>query len=297
MDKYKNDFINYIENIRNYSKYTIKSYEEDLEIFYDYCKKNNKTNIKDLDYHFIRTYLAYLYNNNYSKKTISRNLSALRSFFKYLTSEKIIKKDPMTLISNPKLDKKLPKFLYYEDVEKILNIPDSKTPLGQRDMVILEVLYSTGIRVSELVNIKIKDINRNNKTIKILGKGNKERYVLYGNVLDKKLDIYLNDGRLKLLKKTNDYLILNHFGNNITDRSIRNIINKIIKKGELEFNISPHVFRHTFATHMLENGAELRCVQELLGHENLSTTEIYTHVTNERLRSVYLNTHPRARKK
>ena len=201
----------------------------------------------------------------------------------------------MSLSSNPKLDKKLPKFLYYEELEQILNIPDKKTPLGQRDALVLELLYSTGIRVSELVNIKIKDINRSNRTIKILGKGNKERYVLYGKYFDDILDLYLKDGRLNLLNNNNEYLILNHLGNKITDRGIREIINRIIKKGQLEFNISPHVFRHTFATHMLENGAELRCVQELLGHENLSTTEIYTHVTNERLRNVYLNTHPRAK--
>ena len=221
--------------------------------------------------------------------------SVNQGILKYLISENKINTNPMLLISNPKLDKKLPKFLYYEELEQILNIPDKSTPLGQRDSLILELLYSTGIRVSELINIKIKDINMNNRTIKILGKVNKERYVLFGSYLIEILNLYLKDGRIKLQKKETDYLILNHLGNKITDRGVREIINKIIKKGELDFNISPHVFRHTFATHMLENGAELRCVQELLGHENLSTTEIYTHVTNERLRSVYLSTHPRAK--
>lgn len=289
-------FIEYIKNIKNYSMHTIENYYKDLKLFLTFCLKEKNITLKKIDYSFLRKYLTYLYQCNYSKKTISRNLSTLRSFFKYLISEKKIKQNPMTLISNPKLDKKLPRFLYYEELETILNIPNKKTPLGQRDSVILELFYSTGIRVSELINIRLEDINRQNKTIKILGKGNKERYVLYGSYLDKILDLYLKDGRIKLLNQVNDYLILNHRGNKITDRGIREIIQRIIKKGQLEFNISPHVFRHTFATHMLENGAELRCVQELLGHENLSTTEIYTHVTNERLRNVYLSTHPRAKK-
>ena len=295
MEKEIINFTNHLKNIKSYSLNTIRNYNQDLEIFLFFCNKEKIKNIEKIDYHFLRKYLSYLYQCNYSKKTISRILSTLRSFFKYLVAEKKIKINPMSLISNPKLDKKLPKFLYYEELEQILNIPDKKTPLGQRDALVLELLYSTGIRVSELVNIKIKDINRSNRTIKILGKGNKERYVLYGKYFDDILDLYLKDGRLNLLNNNNEYLILNHLGNKITDRGIREIINRIIKKGQLEFNISPHVFRHTFATHMLENGAELRCVQELLGHENLSTTEIYTHVTNERLRNVYLNTHPRAK--
>ena len=289
------NFVNYLKNIRKYSLNTTESYNKDLEIFFLFCESSKVNDIKQIDYQFLRKYLSYLYKCNYSKKSISRNLSTLRSFFKYLISENKINTNPMLLISNPKLDKKLPKFLYYEELEQILNIPDKSTPLGQRDSLILELLYSTGIRVSELINIKIKDINMNNRTIKILGKGNKERYVLFGSYLIEILNLYLKDGRIKLQKKETDYLILNHLGNKITDRGVREIINKIIKKGELDFNISPHVFRHTFATHMLENGAELRCVQELLGHENLSTTEIYTHVTNERLRSVYLSTHPRAK--
>lgn len=292
-----NEFLKYLYGIKNYSDYTITSYKDDLNIFMTFCKTKNINDISKIKYKILREYLSYLYQKNYSKKTISRNLSTLRSFFKYLIGENIIMDNPMLLISNPKLDKKLPKFLYYEELEQILNIPNKEEPLGQRDSVIMELLYSTGVRVSELVNIKMKDINFSDKKIKILGKGNKERYVLYGSYLEQILKLYINDGRKKLLKANNYYLILNNRGNNLTTRGIREIINRIIKQGSLEFNISPHVFRHTFATHMLENGAELRYVQELLGHENLSTTQIYTHVTNERLRSVYLNTHPRAKEK
>lgn len=292
-----NEFIQYIKHIKSYSTHTIRNYEQDLNLFFIFCQQQDNLYIEKMDYPFLRKYLTHMYHKHYSKTTISRNLSTLRSFFKYLVGEKKIKQNPMNLISNPKLDKKLPKFLYYEDLETILNIPDKQTPLGQRNSVILELFYSTGIRVSELVNIKLKDINQHNKTIKILGKGNKERYVLYGSYLDNLLKLYLQDGREKILKNPSEYLILNHLGNPITDRGIREIIQKIMKQGQLEFQISPHVFRHTFATHMLENGAELRCVQELLGHENLSTTEIYTHVSNERLRRTYLATHPRAKEK
>lgn len=296
MEKYVHDFLYYLETEKEYSNMTIISYKESLDIFLTFLKVECYSNIKEIDYRCIRNYLTYLYNKNYSKKSISRHISTLRSFFKYLLKENIVTNNPMKLISNPKLDKNLPKFLYYDELEKLLNIPDKSEPLGIRDALVLELLYSTGIRVSEIINIKLTDINESAKTIKILGKGNKERYVVYGNYLDDLLKLYLSKARYKILKnKINDYLILNHYGNQITDRGIRNIIDKVIKQGNLKYHISPHVLRHTFATHMLENGADLKTVQELLGHEHLSTTEIYTHVTNERLRNVYLNTHPRAK--
>ena len=281
------EFLKYIDVERNYSDNTIINYKKDLEEYETYLKENNK-NIKDTDYKFIRSYLTYMFDKKYEKKTVSRHISTLRSYYKYLYEEKKIKKNPMELISNPKLDKKLPNFLYYDELEILLNIPDKSTTLGLRDALILELLYSTGIRVSELINIKMKDINRSNKKILIMGKGSKERYVLYGDVLSNLLDIYIDESRSKL-NKNSEYLILNKNGNGITDRGIRLIISKILKQGSLDFHVSPHTLRHTFATHMLENGADLKSVQELLGHENLSTTQVYTHVTNERLRNVYKN--------
>lgn len=293
MSEYIDKFLKYLKIEKNYSINTIESYKKDLLEFNEYLKKKK---IKDVDYKFIRDYLAYMYQKKYMKKTISRHISTLRSFYKYLNNENILNKNPMILISNPKLDKKLPNFLYYDELLVLLNIPNKETTLGLRDALILELLYSTGIRVSELINIKIKDINFNDKKILILGKGNKERYVLYGNTLMELLDLYLNNSRSKL-NKNSEYLILNKNGDKITDRGIRLIIQNILKKGELDYHVSPHTLRHTFATHMLDNGADLKSVQELLGHENLSTTQIYTHVTNERLRSVYLNTHPRAKEK
>ena len=295
IDEYIETFINYLEYERHYSLFTVDSYSNDLKIFINFLNVEGINKIKDIDYKIIRNYLSYLHNNNYAKTSISRNISSLRSLFKYLLRENIITSNPMTLISNPKQDKRLPHFLYYKELEELLSIPDDDAS-GIRDSLILELLYSTGIRVSELVNIKTKDINTHNKTIKILGKGSKERYVLYGSVCEEKMNHYLNKSRPELVKAPNDYLLLNKYGNKLTTRGIRYIIDTIIKKGALKFHISPHDLRHTFATHILNEGADLKTVQELLGHENLSTTEVYTHVSNEKLRSVYLNCHPRAKK-
>lgn len=292
--KYLSEFLKYIDLEKNYSNYTLINYKDDLSFYLDFLNKEN-IDVLDSDYKVIRNYLSYMYNKKYSSKTISRHISSLRSFYKYMLKENYIVKNPMTLISNPKQESKLPHFLYYNELETILNIPDKSTPLGQRDSVILELLYSTGIRVSELVNVKLKDINLSTRKIRILGKGNKERIVLYGEYLKNLLDIYLNDGREKLVKNNQEYLVLNKNGSGLTTRGVRVIIDNILKKGEIDFHISPHVLRHTFATHMLDSGADLKSVQELLGHENLSTTQIYTHISNERLRKVYLSTHPRAK--
>ena len=298
MDKLKGKFIDYITNEKNYSKYTIKSYENDLDLFFEFLKENQILNIKQIDYSVIRQYLFVLYEKKYAKKTISRNISALRSFFKYLLMTRIIDKNPMTLISNPKEDKKLPNFLHINEIENLLEIPDINTPLGQRNKLILEILYSTGIRVSELVNIKINDINFYDTTIKVMGKGSKERYVVFGNILKKMLLEYINGSRLQLLKdKDSDYLLINKNGSKLSDRGVRMIIDNIVKKSSINKKISPHVIRHTFATHMLNGGADLKVVQELLGHSNLSTTQIYTHVSNEKIRKVYRDSHPRAKKR
>lgn len=283
----KNIFLNYIKN-KNYSNYTIDSYNKDLDNFYIYLNQNN-TDIKKVNYKFLRGYLTVLYDKKYSKKTIARNISTLKSFFKYLKKQNIIESNPMNLIKTPKIDKKLPKFLNYDDLEKILSIPDTTTFLGKRNALILELLYSTGVRVSELVNIKLNDIDLSEEKILILGKGNKERYVLFGSKAKEKMLDYLKE-------KTDDspYLIVNRYGNKITDRGIRKILDSIILEASLSYKISPHTLRHTFATHMLDSGADIEIVKELLGHESLSTTQIYTHVTSESLKRVYSETHPRA---
>jgi integrase/recombinase XerC len=297
MNKYLEQFINYIEIEKRYSFNTVKNYERDLEDFYDFLNKEAIDSIKNIDYKVVRLYLNYMYQKKYSKKTISRNISTLRSFFKYLKKHNHINNNPMLLITNPKQDKKLPNFLYYNELTKILDIPDEKTPFGLRDALIIELFYSTGIRVGEIVNIRIKDIDLSNKKINIIGKGNKERIVLYGSVCNDLLKEYI-DNKRQLINETinTDHLFINHLGNKLTPRGIEYILNKVIKKSDVNSLVTPHTLRHTFATHMLNEGADLKSVQELLGHENLKTTQIYTHVSNERLRSVYLKTHPRARR-
>lgn len=286
-------FLDYLKYERNYSTNTIIGYENHITLFYEFLKNKNVDNFNNVDYSAVRNYINYLYEKKYSAKSICNHISSLRTFFKYLKNENIIKNNPMILIENPKLEKKLPKFLYYEDVEKILNTPDKNTNEGIRDALILELLYVTGIRVSELVNIKISDIHFKERKIKINGKGNKQRYALYGTRCEELLNSYLNI-RKDFLQENNDYLLLGKMGKKINDRIIRSIVSDASLKAGVKIKISPHTFRHTFATHMLNDGADLRSVQELLGHENLSTTTIYTHVTNERLRSVYLHSHPRA---
>lgn len=282
-------FLNYLKK-KDYSLNTINAYRKDLTIFLKFS--NNKINV---DYNFLRTYLQFLYNKKYSNKSISRNISSLKSFYKYLVKFDIIKDNPCLFINFPKTEKKLPNFINYNDLEVLFKAPDKSDTLGLRNLLILELLYSCGMRVSELVNIKLSDIDFNNNRIYILGKGKKERYVLYGEVCSNILNDYLINSR-PVLNKNSEYLLLNKFGNKITDRSIRMIIDDIVKKSCLKLNISPHTLRHTFATHLLNEGADLKIVQELLGHENISTTGIYTHVSNEHLRKVYLEAHPRARR-
>lgn len=298
MDKLIEEFLEYIAFEKNYSDYTVQNYEEDLIGFKNFLAVEHINNIKQIDYSIIRLYLKKMYEKKYSKKTIARHISTLRTFFKYLMREDIIETNPITLISNPKQDKKLPNYLNYEEIEVLLHIPDLNDAYGMRDALILELLYSSGIRVSELVGIKLEHINKNEEKIKILGKGNKERYVLYGSRCTELLNLYINKGRKELLKHSGvPYLFLNKNGSQLSTAGVRYILSKILKVGGLKLKVSPHTLRHTFATHLLNNGADLKSVQELLGHENLSTTQIYTHITNDRLRNIYLKSHPRAKEK
>lgn len=296
MEELINRFEKYLRVEKNFSIHTVKNYIQDITNFLEYMKQNKITKVSQISYDNVRSYLSYLYTRNLSKNSVSRNLSAVRTFFKWLFKEGKIEDNPMLLVTSPKKDKKLPTYLNYEDIEKILKIPDINTALGKRDSAILEMLYSTGIRVGELVSIKLSDISFHNCMISVFGKGSKERNVLFGDILYSKLKLYIDAGRNELLKnKQSEFLFLNHHGNPLTERGVEDILNRVIRKGDLDFSIHPHMLRHTFATHMLDNGADLKVVQELLGHENLSTTQVYTHVSNERLRRVYLSAHPRSK--
>ncbi len=292
----KKRFLDYIKEQKKYSEHTVQAYENDLNTFLCFLQQKKITNLKQCNYEIIRGYILYLHNQNKTNKTISRHISTLRSFFKYLKAKQIIQDNPMILISNPKTEKKLPKFLNYQDLEQLLNCSNSNDPLELRDQLILELLYSTGIRVSELISIKQSDIRKTEQKIYIKGKGNKERIVLYGNICKQKLEQYLQM-RSNLDKQNSPYLLLNHHGEPLTPQGVRYIIDQVIKKHAFNIHVHPHMLRHTFATHLLNEGADLKTVQELLGHENLETTGIYTHVSNEQLRSNYLKYHPRAQKK
>lgn len=296
MREYILNFLDEEKLEKNYSKLTIDGYYRDLSIFLEYLNENNISSYNAVDYKDIRLYINYLYDLKYTNKTISRHISSLRSFFKYLKKENIIDNNPMLLVSNPKLDKKLPKYLNFDDTEKLLNAFDNKNYVSIRNSLILEILYSTGIRVGEITNIKVSDISISNETIKVTGKGNKERIVYFGSRCKNLLNLYFKESYNKLNKNNVDYLLLSKTGKKINEREIRTIVDDAAVIAGIKIKISPHVLRHTFATHMLQDGADLRSVQELLGHENLSTTQIYTHLTNEKIRNIYLNAHPRARR-
>ena len=288
-------FCDYLNYELNYSELTIKGYNDEINKFMIYCNEHN-LNYKKLSNDDIREYLKYLDTLKYRKTSISRNLSSLRTFYKYLVNESIVDNNPFKNISNPKKDKKLPNFLNYEEIMQIFDTIDTSTPLGLRNRCVVEVLYDTGVRVSELVNIKIKDIDFSEKTISIVGKGSKQRIVYFGDYLYDVLKDYINSARNILLDKNNtEELILNSRGNKITTRGIEKIIDDIVNKASLKHKISPHVLRHTFATHMLNGGSDIKTIQQLLGHESLSTTGIYTHISNDVLRSEYLKNHPRSR--
>lgn len=296
MNEIINKFIEYLRYQRNYSTFTCNNYKKDLKEYEIFITKE-KLNYKNIKYEDVKNYIIYLNDNKNAKATISRKLSTLRTFYKYLVLNNITNSNPFLLVSSPKKDKKIPKFINYNNMEEILSIPNIKTKEGQRERVIIEVLYSSGVRVSELVNIKIKDIDFKNKNILIFGKGSKERIVSFGEYALDIINLYLKEGRELLLNGVNsEYLIVGNKKEKLTTRRIEQIIDDIIKKTSIKLNITPHMFRHSFATHLLDNGCDLLVVQELLGHASLSSTEIYTHVSNEHLREVYLKCHPRNKK-
>ena len=292
--EYLEEYLKELAVNKNYSENTIEAYKRDLNEYFLYLKENNKDYL-NMDYESIRKYLSYLTDKKDTNSTISRKISSLRGFYSYLRLNEFIKNNPFKLINLPRKEQKLPRFFYYNELEELFNACDTSTSLGQRNLAILEVLYATGTRVSELINIKLEDINFKEKQIKVLGKGNKERIVFLGEYAFDALQDYLNDGYLFLNRYNLDYVFLNHLGNKITRRGIEDILTKLIKKTSIDKKISPHMIRHSFATHLLNEGCDLESVQEMLGHESISATAIYTHVTDDRIKEIYFKAHPRAR--
>lgn len=296
MEKNIEEFLEYLEYEKKYSKNTIESYERDLWDFSSYIDEK-KIDYKNMKYSDVTEYLIFLSGKKYKSSSVNRHLSSIRSFYEYMIKKSIVNSSPFKLVNGPKREKKLPNYLKYEEFLDLLEACD-ETNLGIRNRLILELLFATGIRVSELVSIKISDINFKEREIKITGKGNKTRIVYFNKMTQEVMSNYVLNARQELLKgRKNEYLFLNHLGNQITRRGISDILEKLILKSSLKHKISPHTLRHTFATLLLNEGMDIREVQELLGHSRLGTTSIYTHVSNEELRRVYLNSHPRAHKK
>ena len=292
--KFLDEYLKYLDVQKNYSNYTIRSYKKDILEFLTFLDKH-KIDILNVEYENIKLFLKEQNSKKNKSSTLSRKISSIRGFYDFLINNYNVKNNPFTLIKSPKKEKKLPRFFYYNELEQLLSVPDLATPLGQRDKVILEILYGSGIRVSELVNLKANDVTCNE--IKVLGKGNKERIVFIGDYARDSLILYLENGYKKLNIKNSSYLLLNNNGNKLTTRGIRYILDKIILKTSVNKKISPHMLRHSFATHLLNEGCDILTVQELLGHESLSTTSIYTHITSDHLKNIYFKTHPRAKLK
>ncbi|MHA6251306.1 tyrosine recombinase XerC [Oceanobacillus sp. CAU 1775] len=292
------NFVEYLQIEKNASPYTIQFYQKDLETFFQFLESESVEKLKDVDHQLIRLYLTKMYDRKLSRKSVSRKISTIRSFYRFLEREDETYTNPFVHIHFPKAEKKIPGFLYKEELEKLFDVNDLTDPLGQRDQALLEILYGTGIRVSECQGLRLGDIDFSIGTIFVKGKGRKERYVPFGSYAEVALERYINEGRRTLLEKSKDsskdVLFLNARGGPLTTRGIRHVLNKIVERAALTIHLHPHKLRHTFATNLLNEGADLRTVQELLGHESLSSTQIYTHVTKDHLRDVYMKTHPRA---
>ncbi len=276
------NFLEYLNKELNYSENTEISYREDITNFLNYLEKN-QLNYKKIDGEIIRDYLKYLDEAKLKNSTIARRISALRTFYNYLLNKNIVDTNLFNSIRNPKLEKKLPNYLSYEELAKILDNIDISTKIGLRNRLLVEMFYATGCRVSEMINIKVSDINKSNNSIRIMGKGKKMRIVYFGEYARDYLDRYLP------LIDT-DYLFTQESGDKLSIHDVEYIISDLVKNLALKTHVTPHTLRHTFATHLLNNGADIKTVQELLGHSSLNTTGIYTHVSNERIKEVYRKT-------
>lgn len=288
-------FIKYLTYEKRYSLHTVKSYENDLSKFAEFFNYSKDTfDPLSISHHEIRKWIVFLMECGYNERSINRKLSALKSFYKFLLRENVVEKSPLTKISAPKVNKKLPNFVERDRMDLLLDEIDFGNNFeSYRDKLILELLYLTGMRLSELINIKIHDIDLNQKTIKVIGKRNKERVVPFNNELAKSIKNYISV--LKSLNhSTSGFLIVTSKGEQAYPKLIYRIVKKYLEQVTTIEKKSPHVLRHTFATHMLNSGADLNAIKEILGHSNLSATEIYTHNTFEKLKSIYKQAHPRA---
>ena len=297
-------YIDYLKVGKNASLYTIRTYQSALignnirgsqKGFFPFLLMKKVDSLDKVTKHTIREYIMWLVDQKVAKSSITCKLSAVRSFYNYLQKEELLKENPLDKISSPKQDKKLPSYLTGDEINKFLAAPDISTPVGQRDRAILELLYASGLRVSELVHLTRSQIDMDTREIRIIGKGSKERLVLMGKPAQAAITAYMKEGRPQLLvKKKTEAVFINRYGKPLIERRIQKIVKQYARQGGIKKRVHPHTIRHTFATHLLDGGADLRVVQELLGHASLTTTQIYTHVSKTQAKKVYLAAHPLA---
>lgn len=288
-------FLEYIQLDKNYSPYTVKEYETDLQQFVQFLQEEAISSFEEVEYVHARLFVTRLYDQKLARTTISRKISAIRTFFSYLSKELQVNSDAFQALFHPKQQKKLPQFFYEEELQALFEAAQGEQPLDLRNMALLELLYATGMRVSELTNLERDALDLSYGIVRVMGKGRKERYIPLGSFAQSALETYLETARPRLMKaKDHAVVFVNHRGDPLTEMGVRHILQQIVKKSTLTKSIYPHMIRHTFATHLLNNGADMRTVQELLGHSSLSSTQIYTHVTKDHLLSTYKNAHPRA---
>ena len=292
-----NGFRSYLMLERNLSENSIESYERDVNKLVDYLEMNdNKVSVKKINTSDLTAFIRWIAEIGMSASTQARILSGIKAFFKYLILEDVISTDPCNLIEGPKKGFKLPDTLSTEEIDQIINAIDLSHPLGQRNKAIIETLYGCGLRVTELINLKLSNWYKKDGFIKVIGKGNKERLIPIGNITAKILKIYVEEVRcnINIQKGQEDYIFLSKRGKHLSRVSIFNIVKEIAEKAQIKKNISPHTFRHSFATELIERGANLRAVQEMLGHESITTTQLYTHINRDFLRESIISHHPRS---
>ena len=301
MEQYIKEFTDYLVAEKNASPHTLESYLNDISQFEDFLKQSGHAGespkIDSIDRLAIRSYLGFLYDKKFSASTMRRKLSTLSSFFRFLCREGYLQSNVVKSVPAPKMESKLPSFLSVDEMFRLIDLPEGEDFLVVRDRAMLELFYSTGVRISELVSLKTGDIDRTAQMVKVLGKGGKERLLPFGKKCVEALDKYEKSRSDKIIstKVNSEYLFLNHRGKGITTRGVRKIIGKYVTTGNFPGKVSPHSIRHSFATHLLEGGADLRSIQELLGHASLSTTQKYTHLTIDKLVETYDQAHPRAK--
>ena len=294
LDVIVDQYINYLILEKGLSKNTIESYSRDISRYVEYLKKKGGRQISDADTPLILTYLISLRDGGLKSRSTARHLVTLRGFYRYLVQEKIIKHDPVRLIDLPKSGLKLPDVLSVSEIKLLLSVPDTQTPLGLRNAAMIELLYAAGLRVSELVNLKLLDINTEAGFVRVIGKGSKERIVPIGHYAQKRLDNYVKTALPQLLKGgVSHYLFVARAGKPMTRQGFWKLLKQYALQARIAKKITPHSFRHSFASHLLEGGADLRAVQVMLGHADIATTQIYTHVAREHLKQMHAKYHPR----